>query len=603
MKLKKCKNEEECINKERAELMSRERNLHLKILESDEAAVQEIAKLGLLNLDINVLIETELLNNGKPNHQSLLHSALEFERWRTVELLLQHPGIDVNIQRRKIPRRALHIAASQPNTEILLSLLHRGAKVNDDSCPIMWAVRAGIAENVDILCRAGADLSRHEMFDRTALEFTILDLKSANSRLYMAEQPEIITFFQQRCNANLKIIDILLRNGAGIGSFLPPCVTQLELNLSEHCFFGAYIDHKPVTHESRQFKFAILTLDDLDRHRHSCQENQTLDAIPYPQLLLRLEEIRARLNESNYAPYIPIKRSLEMLAPNKVNLQRLCLEFIARQPVLRSRCLLPTATTAQLKKLLSQIPENEDIRLDVRKKGVYYQEKINILNDLERMASSNITARINNKFKIPMLVLAFGVVSLIMMILITGFMTRTWFAIINPDSSVTKINCWDVVPLFSNNPYKENRSYPGCGGLFTGFIVCGILLLLSVISLLFLRYWNRVDRSVFKQLENFQRLAIAEGAEQRKSISIDITHHQIPNVLKSIHSLKKQYKICLRELNEIHPSDYNPYPFFQPCPQEPGQNRNIENVVIDIDEIDTNEWSDESIPLLNLNGD
>ena len=143
-------------------------------------------------------------NTLDPQGRSGFGLALRADATRAAQVLIDHPGFDVNglnaagesplmlaaikgevaLGRRLIERGAridlpgwtpLHYAASGPTSELLALLLERGAQIDaqapNGSTALMMAARYGSFDSVELLLARGADAARRNQRDLTPADF------------------------------------------------------------------------------------------------------------------------------------------------------------------------------------------------------------------------------------------------------------------------------------------------------------------------------------------------------------------------------------------------------------------------------------------------
>jgi hypothetical protein len=244
----------------RKEITRLEVELFKCIAESDEAAVRKIEEAGVKSFDFNSNLYKSLHRDGIERIRylgSLFQCAVKHERKLSVEHILKVEGIDPNIAG-EFDISVVSLAASLADSTILSLLLHAGAKPNDASAPILFAVNSSSPENVRLLCEAGANLrpqKRHLKLKKT----NAFDLACHN----LIEMKSLPNQPQELIDTRRQILEILLREGAGIGIEISKRFLDLvqneKLDLSECCFFGATLGgNKPVNHDLVGFESATI---------------------------------------------------------------------------------------------------------------------------------------------------------------------------------------------------------------------------------------------------------------------------------------------------------------------------------------------------------
>ncbi|XP_013388922.1 uncharacterized protein LOC106157731 [Lingula anatina] len=112
------------------------------------------------------------------NFTSPLGTAIESNNHEIVELLVAHPGCDVNVGSRR-GRPAIYMAAKKGSARIVQALLHGGANMElkglDGDSALLVAVRSGHQEVVRVLVEAGCDLDAKDNANTSAIHLAALN--------------------------------------------------------------------------------------------------------------------------------------------------------------------------------------------------------------------------------------------------------------------------------------------------------------------------------------------------------------------------------------------------------------------------------------------
>mmetsp|Transcript_26849 Transcript_26849/g.58585 ORF Transcript_26849/g.58585 Transcript_26849/m.58585 type:complete len:218 (-) Transcript_26849:902-1555(-) len=109
--------------------------------------------------------------------ETALHKAIEFQHLAIIRLLLTRKKCDVNARNGRDGSTGLHVACSYGNAELVKLLIESKAFVNAGdhrgTTPLMKAAAAGSPECCELLCEAGADVSRVNAEAKVASDFAL----------------------------------------------------------------------------------------------------------------------------------------------------------------------------------------------------------------------------------------------------------------------------------------------------------------------------------------------------------------------------------------------------------------------------------------------
>jgi hypothetical protein len=319
----------------------------------------------ILDIPDDVLFAVDI--NTPVNDEFLLHKAVETRNLGLVVKLLKHPKINLNVKTPVLHASAAHLAATLPDAAILTALVVAGININQPDVnkapPLEVAVMHGTADHITALCQGELNMAANFSTGGPALKKAAEVVAATQAALLQHQaQPNPDGNFDRIREQALKvqyhraqrILQILLCNGAAIGRSVPGLPDA-------------------------------FSLDKLFAHHKELQATGEPNNVPYRQIVLRCEELRATLSEDKFKLLLPLQRMAKMSLPGEVTLKGLCLEIIARNPALRGSC---QAKLVDLSDALAKIPTHEGLYTGIGIRIARYEARIRELNQLAQNLST-----------------------------------------------------------------------------------------------------------------------------------------------------------------------------------------------------------------------
>ena len=138
---------------------------------SSQTTLHSAVTMG--HIDIAKGIIEALLNSRRKNGDCALHSAVMARNENSIDVLIRH-GSDIDCKG-FMGRTPLHLAASNGFSDMIIVLLHRGARINEKdltngATPLHLAATFGQGSAVSLLVREGAAVRIHDRLGQTARE-------------------------------------------------------------------------------------------------------------------------------------------------------------------------------------------------------------------------------------------------------------------------------------------------------------------------------------------------------------------------------------------------------------------------------------------------